>query len=117
MLGVEYGSFEVKALLKIRGFVKQQDYENVEIYNATSGTYDDARNATLEEVKRWKEAPSFSTDGILVAEWNDEPAGIVNAYVDSLRKEEKNFIQLLGFCLSFGTKGLPRDLSKEPWKA
>jgi hypothetical protein len=55
VLCVEYGGFEVKALLKIRGFVKGRDEEIlVKIYNATSRTYDDARSVTLEEVKSGK---------------------------------------------------------------
>lgn len=60
-----------------------------------------------------EESPSFSTDGMLIAEWNGEPAGMVNAYVDKLREEKKGFIQWLGVLPKFRGNGIAKQLVKK----
>lgn len=68
---------------------------------------------TLQEMRKMEESPSFSTDGMLIAEWNGEPAGMVNAYVDKLREEKKGFIQWLGVLPKFRGNGIAKQLVKK----
>jgi len=101
-------------LLTIRPFRKGFDEEVfVSIFNACFGDYDDIRGMTLEEMKKMEELPSFSTDGMLVAEWNGETAGMINAYVDKLREEKKGFIQWLGVLPKFRGNGIAKQLVKK----
>lgn len=98
-------------MLKIRPFIKGFDEEAfVSIFNAAFGDYDDIRAMTLEEMKKMEESPSFNADGMLIAEWNGETAGMINAYIDKLRPEEKGFIQWLGVLPKFRGRGIARKL-------
>jgi len=98
-------------LLKIRPFRKGFDEQVfVSIFNAAFGDYDDIRSMTLEEMKKMEEFPSFNVDGMFIAEWNGETAGMINAYVDKLREEEKGFIQWLGVLPKFRGKGIAKKL-------
>lgn len=101
----------VKTLLRIRPFAKESDGEAyVRIFNASFADYDDIRTMTLEEMRKTQESPSYSADGLFIAEWNGETAGMVDAYVDRLRKEEKGFIQSLGVLPKFRRRGIARKL-------
>lgn len=105
------GGFEAKALLKIRPFKEGFDEEAfVSIFNAVYADYDDIRSMTLEEMKKMQESPSSSSDGMFIAEWNGETAGMINAYVDKLREDEKGFIQWLGVLPKFRGKGIAKKL-------
>jgi mycothiol synthase len=98
-------------VLKIRPFKKGFDEEVfISIFNATFGDYDDIRSMTLEEMKKTEEAPSFNADGMFIAEWNGETAGMINAYIDKLREEEKGFIQWLGVLPEFRGNGIAKKL-------
>jgi mycothiol synthase len=100
-----------RTLLKIRPFKKGFDEEAyVSIFNAAFGDYDDIRSITSEETKKVEESPSFEADGMFIAEWNGKTAGMVNAYVDKLREEQKGFIQWLGILPRFRRKGIARKL-------
>jgi mycothiol synthase len=101
-------------VLNIRPFRKGFDEEVfVSIFNATFGDYDDIRSMTFEEMKKMEEAPSFNTDGMFIAEWNGETAGMINAYIDKLREEKKGFIQWLGVLPKFRGKGIARKLMEK----
>jgi len=101
-------------VLKIRPFRKGFDEEVfVSIFNACFGDYDDIRSMTLEEMKKMEESPSFNTTGMLIAECNGETAGMINAYVDKLREDEKGFIQWLGVLPKFRGKGIAKKLLKK----
>jgi mycothiol synthase len=103
-----------KALLNIRPFRKGFDEEAyVSIYNAAFGDYEDIRRMTLEEMKKIEKSPAFSADGMFIAEWNSETAGMVHAYVDKLREEQKGFIQSLGVLPRFRRKGIARELVRK----
>jgi mycothiol synthase len=105
-------------LLKIRPFRKGFDEEAyVSLFNAAFSDYDDIRSITLEEMKKIEEAPSFSTDGMFIAEWNGETAGMVNAYVDKQREELKGFIQWLAVLPKFRRKGIARKLLEKALKS
>jgi len=98
-------------LLKIRPFRKESDEEAfVSIFNACFGDYDDIRSISLEELRTWEEAPNFSFDGMFIAEWNGEIAGMVNAFIDKLREEKKGFIQWLAVLPKFRNKGIAKKL-------
>jgi len=98
-------------LLKVRQFRKGFDEEVfVSIFNVTFGDYDDIRRMTLEEMRKMEESPGFSTDGMLIAEWNSETAGMVNAYVDKLREDKKGFIHWLGVLPKFRRKRIANKL-------
>jgi mycothiol synthase len=105
-------------LLKIRPFRKGFDEEAyVSLFNAAFSDYDDIRSITLEEMKKIEEAPSFSTDGMFIAEWNGETAGMVSAYVDKQREELKGFIQWLAVLPKFRRKGIARKLLEKALKS
>lgn len=52
----------------------------------------------------------FSADGIFIAMWDGEVAGMVNAYVDKHRDEPKGFIQSLAVLPEFRGKGIATEL-------
>ncbi|MGF3572791.1 MAG: GNAT family N-acetyltransferase [Candidatus Bathyarchaeia archaeon] len=98
-------------MLEIRPFRKGFDEELfVGIFNACFGDYDAIRAMTIEEMKKMEESPVFSAEGIFIAEWNGEIAGMVNAYIDKLREERKGFIQSLGVLPRFRGKGAAKKL-------
>jgi mycothiol synthase len=101
-------------LLNIRPFRKGFDEETfVRIFNAAFSDYDDIRSMTLEEMKKMFEAPSFNTDGLFIAEWNGEAAGMVTALVDKLREEEKGIIEWLAVLPRFRGNGIAKKLVEE----
>jgi len=98
-------------LLKIRPFKKGFDEEAyVSIYNAAFGDYDDIRSMTLEEMEKVEKSPSFSLEGMFIAEWNGETAGMVSAHIDRFREEKKGFVQNLGVLPKFRRKGIATKL-------
>lgn len=98
-------------MLKIRAFKQGSDEETfVNVYNASFSDYDDIRTISLEEMKKTEANPSFSADGLFIAEWNGETAGMIDAFRDKLREEEKGFIQSLGVFPRFRGKGIARKL-------
>ncbi|MEM3699538.1 MAG: hypothetical protein QXL57_01545 [Candidatus Bathyarchaeia archaeon] len=79
-------------MFKIRTFKKDFDEELfVNIFNACFGDYDDIRAMTIKEMRKMEEAPTFSGEGIFIAEWDGETAGMISATVDKLREERKRF--------------------------
>jgi mycothiol synthase len=101
-------------LLNIKPFRKGFDEKTfVRIFNAAFSDYDDIRSMTLEEMKKMFEAPSFNTDGLFIAEWNGEAAGMVDALVDKLRKEEKGIIEWLAVLPRFRGSGIAKKLVEE----
>jgi mycothiol synthase len=101
-------------LLKIRPFRKGYDEEiYTRIFNTAFLDYDDIRSVTLQEVKTLEEAPSYNLDGLLIAEWNGQTAGMVQALVDKFREEKKGFIQSLAVLPEFRRKGIAKKLVSE----
>ncbi len=102
-----------EALLKIRPYVKESDDEAyVGIYNACFNDYDDIRRLSVEDFRKTQRAPSYSSDGLLIAEWNGVAVGIVDAYVDPLRAERKGFVQSLGVLPQFRRRGIGKELAR-----
>jgi mycothiol synthase len=65
---------------------------------------------TLEEMKKLEKSPNFSSEGMLIAEWDGKTAGMVDAYVDKLREEKKGFVQNLSVLPKFRRKGIATKL-------
>jgi mycothiol synthase len=108
---VEMGVLKAQAMLKIRPFRKGFDEEvYVSIYNAAFGDYDDIRSMTLEEMEKLEKSPSFSSEGMFIAEWNGETAGMVSAHIDKFREEKKGFVQNLGVLPKFRRRGIAAKL-------
>ncbi len=98
-------------MLKIAPFKKGFDEEVfVRIHNAAFSDYDDIRSMTLEEMKKLEKYPYFDDSGMFIAEWNGQPIGIVDAYVDKMREEKKGFIQSLGVLPEFRRKRIATKL-------
>jgi len=105
-------------LLKIRPFKKGLDEETyVSIFNECFRDYVDIRSITLDEMKKMEESPNFSADGMMIAEWNSETAGMINAYVDAQREEKKGFVQSLAVLPRFRGKGIAKKLVEEALKS
>jgi mycothiol synthase len=98
-------------LLKIRPFRKGVDEKiYVSVYNSALSDYDDVRSVTLQEVQTLEKAPSYNLDGLLIAEWNGQTAGMVQALVDEFRVEKKGFIQSLAVLPEFRNRGIAKKL-------
>lgn len=104
----------VKALLKIRPYVKGSDDETyVRIFNACFNDYDDIRRMTINELKKIQAAPNYSSEGLLIAEWSGNVAGMVDAYVDPPREEPKGFVQSLSVLPEFRRRGIGKELVRK----
>lgn len=98
-------------MLTIKPFREGFDEEVfIRIFNVVFEDYDDFRSIALEEMKKMEESPTFDAEGIFIASWNEEAAGIVNAHVDKFREEKKGFIQWLGVLPKFRGKGIAKKL-------
>ncbi len=98
-------------MLKIRRFVINKDEDIwIRIGNQDSEKYDDFRPTTLEDMRKEEKRLTFDTKGMFIAEWNNEPAGRVNAFIDRNREESKGFIKRLGIVPEFGRKGVDKRL-------
>ena len=111
ILRVVMGVSGARALLRIRPYIKGTDDEAyIGIFNACFNDYDDIRRLTIEDFRKTQEAPSYSLDGLLIAEWNGIAVGIVDAYVDPLREEPKGFVQSFGVLPRFRRRGIGKEL-------
>lgn len=96
-------------MLKIRPFRKGVDEEiYISVYNSAFSDYDDVRSVTLQEVQALEKAPSYNLDGLLIAEWDGQTVGIVQAFVDKFREEKKGFIQSLAVLPVFRRRGIAK---------
>ncbi len=101
-------------MLKIRKFVQGRDEEAwLRITNEAFKEYDDFRPDTMEDMELYEESPNFDTTGMFIGEWNGEPVGMINAYVDKKREEKKGFIRDLGVIPEFRRKGIARTLANK----
>ncbi len=95
----------------IRSFIQGKDEEVwLKIYNAAYKEYDDFRPSTMEDMEKTEKSPNFDATGRFIAEWNGEPVGCVNAYVDKKREEKKGFIRTLAVIPEFRRRGIGKTL-------
>jgi mycothiol synthase len=105
-------------MLRIRKFVTGKDEEVwIRISNEALKEFEDERAMTMEDMTLWEKSPRFSPEGMFIAEWKGEPAGLVNAYVDKKREEKKGFIRMLGVTPKFRRRGIGRKLAETAIKS
>lgn len=102
------------AVIRIRSFRKGLDEETyARIFNAAFLDYDDVRSVNPQEVQSLENAPSWNLDGLFFAEWNDQTAGMVQAFVDKFREEKKGFILSLAVLPEFRHRGIAKRMLSE----
>jgi len=101
----------VIGMIKIRRFIQTEDEETwLRIWNMAYKEYDDYRPALMEDFEKAEKSPSFDPTGMLLAEWDGSPVGLVNAFIDKERTEKKGFIRVLGVHPAYRRKGIGRAL-------
>jgi len=101
-------------MLKIKRFVLGRDEGIwVTVWNEAFKEFEDFRNITVDEALIMEKSPTFDAAGMFIAELNSELVGIVNAYVDKLRKEKKGFIRMLGVVPEYRRRGIGRALAEK----
>ena len=105
-------------MLTIRSFIQGKDEEIwLKIYNAAYKEYDDFRPSTMEDMEKAEKSPNFDATGRFIAEWNGEPVGCVNAYVDKKREEKKGFIRRLAVIPEFRRRGIGKTLVEKAFES
>jgi mycothiol synthase len=105
-------------MLTIRSFIQGKDEEIwLKIYNAAYKEYDDFRPSTMEDMEKAEKSPNFDATGRFIAEWNGEPVGCVNAYVDKRREEKKGFIRRLAVIPEFRRRGIGKTLVEKAFES
>lgn len=101
-------------MLSIRKFTRHKDEDIwANLWNRAFKEFDDFRSLSVEDMLANERNPSFNDEGMYIAELSDEPAGIVNAYIDKMREEKKGFIRVLGVVPEFRRKGIGRKLAEQ----
>lgn len=99
--------------MKIKRFVQGRDEDDwVRVWNAAYKEYDDLRQMTVNEFRIFEKAPEFDSEGRFLTELNNQPVGIIHAYVDKLRKEKKGFIRSFGVIPEFRGKRIEEELAE-----
>jgi GNAT superfamily N-acetyltransferase len=99
-------------LLKIRRFVQGEDETAwVSVWNAVYGERWDWRPMSVEEMVALEKSPDFEAEGKFIAELDDQPVGIVFAYVDKLREEKKGFVRSFGVIPTHRGQGIEEKLA------
>ncbi|NIW10203.1 MAG: GNAT family N-acetyltransferase, partial [Gammaproteobacteria bacterium] len=102
----------------IRSFIQGKDEEVwLKIYNVAYKEYDDFRPSTMEDMEKTEKSPNFDATGRFIAEWNGEPVGCVNAYVDKKREEKKGFIRTLAVIPEFRRRGIGKTLVEKAFES
>ncbi len=108
----------VVKMIRIRRFIQSEDEETwLRIWNAAYKEYDDYRPALLEDFEKAEKNPSFDPTGMLMAEWDGQPVGFVNAFIDKERKEKKGFIRVLGVHPEYRRRGIGRTLVEKAFES
>jgi mycothiol synthase len=108
-----YGRLGGDWLLLIRRFVLGKDEADwIKVWNAVYGERWDFRPMTLDEMRASEESPDFESEGRFIAELDDQPVGIVHAYVDRLREEKKGFVRNFAVAPEFRGQGIEEKLAE-----
>jgi len=100
-------------LLGIRRFVVGVDEAYwVKVWNAVYGGRWDNRPMSVDELRVSERSPDFESEGRFIAELNNQPVGIVHAYVDRLREEKKGFVRSFGVVPEFRGRGIEQKLAE-----
>ncbi len=70
-------------MLKVRRFVLGMDEADwLKVRNAVFAVREDIASMSMEEMRNFEKSPDFDTEGRFIAELDNQPVGIVHAYVD-----------------------------------
>ncbi len=98
-------------MLNVRRFVVGEDEATwLRVLNEAYKEYEDFRPDTIEEMELSKKSPGFDATGMLIAELEGKPVGVVNAFVDRHRKEKVGSLRVLGVVPEFRGRGIGRRL-------
>jgi len=104
-------------MLQLRRFVQGEDEEIwVKVRNAAFKEIEHERQISAEELREAEKSPGFDSKGRFIALLDDRPVGIIHAYVDSKRKEEKGFVRSFGIIPEYRAIGLEEKLAEEALK-
>lgn len=100
-------------MLKVRRVVLGIDEADwLKVWNVVYGVRWDLAPMTVEEMRIMEKSPDFDSEGRFIAELNDQPVGIVHAYVDRLREEKKGFVRNFGVVPEFRGQGIEIKLAE-----
>ena len=100
-------------MLKLRRFVLGMDEANwLRVWNAVYGVRWDKAPMTVDELTDMEKSPDFDSEGRFIAELDDQPVGIVHAYVDKLREEKKGFVRNFGVVPELRGRGIEEQLAE-----
>jgi mycothiol synthase len=98
-------------MLNVRKFVPGEDEATwLRVLNEAYKEHEDFRPDTIEEMELSKKSPSFDAAGMLIAEIEGKPVGVVNAFVDRHRTEKVGSLRVLGVVPEFRRRGVGRSL-------
>lgn len=98
-------------MLHVRRFVVGEDEATwLRVLNEAYKEYEDFRPDTIEEMELSEKSPSFDASGMLIAELEGKPVGVVNAFVDRHRTEKVGSLRVLGVVPEFRRRGVGRSL-------
>jgi len=97
-------------MLSMRHFVQGVDEPVwVEVLNSANKHHEEWRAITVEEFVMEEKRPDFDPEGMLIAEFDGRPVGMVHAHVDKLRTDAKGFIRF-GVIPDFRGRGFEQQL-------
>lgn len=100
-------------MLKVRRLVLGVDEANwLKVWNAVFGVRWDLAPRTVEQMRTMEKSPGFDSEGRFIAELDNQPAGIVHAYVDKYREKKKGFVRDFGVVPEFRGQGIEEKLAE-----
>ncbi len=100
-------------MLKLIRFVRGTDEADwLRVWNTVYGMRLDLAPMTLDEIAVMEKSPDFNSEGMFIAELDDQPVGIVHAYVDKFREEKKGFVKDFGVVPEFRGRGIEEKLAE-----
>ena len=84
----------------------------VKVWNGVYGKRWDFASMTVEQMRITERSPDFEAEGMFIAELDDQPVGIVHAYVDKLREEKKGLVRSFGVVPEFRGRGIEEKLAE-----
>jgi ribosomal protein S18 acetylase RimI-like enzyme len=100
-------------MLKFRRFVLGTDEADwLRVWNAVYGVRWDMAPMTVDEMTVMEKSPDFDSEGMFIVELDDQPVGIVHAYVDKHREEKKGFVRNFGVVPEFRGRGIEEKLAE-----
>jgi ribosomal protein S18 acetylase RimI-like enzyme len=100
-------------MLKLRRFVLGTDESDwLKVWNVVYGVRLDLAPMTVDEMTVMEKSPDFDSEGRFIAELDDQPVGVVHAYVDKHREEKKGFVRDFGVVPEFRGRGIEEKLAE-----